>query len=267
MISSVMLWTLQGSFEERLEAAARAGFQSVELVGEYATWPDSEVAHVKKMCRSFGLGMDMLLATPNWDKRPVSMVDPAQRQNFLADVGNAIRYAQELEISQILLLSGNAIPGRTYEEQFASLLEGARRAGDLAAEEGLTLALEPLNSRVDRKGFFLNTCAEGLKLVRKADHPHVKLLFDIYHEQVQAGNMIRSLTEAAPVVAAFHVADNPGRHEPGTGEINYPNVYKAIQQTGFKGYVAMEYFPVEEQVASLTKARCAFQAAGDGSAQ
>ena len=261
MISSVMLWTLTGSFETRMEAAALAGFDSVELVGEYASWPDSRIAEVKRLCRSFGLGKDMLLATPDWDKRPVSMVDPAQRQNFLDDVNTAIRYARELEISQILLLSGNAIPGRTYEEQFASVFEGARRAGDLAAKAGLILALEPLNSLVDRKGFFLNSCVEGLRLIRQVDHPHVRLLFDVYHEQVQAGNTIRTLTEASPWVTAFHVADNPGRHEPGTGEINYSNVYKAMREAGFKGHVAMEYFPAGEQVASLTNALNAFHAA------
>ncbi len=107
----------------------------------------------------------------------------------------------------------------------------------------------------------MNSCVEGLKLTRQVDHPHVKLLFDVYHEQVQAGNTIRTLIEAAPWVTTFHVADNPGRHEPGTGEINYSNVYKAIRQTGFKGHVAMEYFPAGEQVASLTKALNAFHAA------
>lgn len=252
--SSVMLWTLKGSFEEKLETAARAGLQSVELVGEYAAWPDTEVARVKKLLRSFVLGADTLIATPDWNKRPVSMVDPAQRENFLNDVRNAIVYAQKLEISQIILMSGNAIPGRTHEEQYASLLEGVKRAGDLAVKANVTMIVEPLNSLVNHKGFFLTTCVEGIKLVRQADNPNVKLLFDIYHEQVQAGNIIQTLTEAADRVAVFHVADNPGRHDPGTGEIHYTNVYKAIQKTGYSGYVTMEYLPLGDQVASLIKA-------------
>lgn len=252
--SSVMLWTLKGSFEEKLETAARAGLQSVELVGEYAAWPDTEIARVKKLLRSFVLGADTLIATPDWNKRPVSMVDPAQRENFLNDVRNAIVYAQKLEISQIILMSGNAIPGRTHEEQYASLLEGVKRAGDLAVKANVTMIVEPLNSLVNHKGFFLTTCVEGIKLVRQADNPNVKLLFDIYHEQVQAGNIIQTLTEAADRVAVFHVADNPGRHDPGTGEIHYTNVYKAIQKTGYSGYVTMEYLPLGDQVASLIKA-------------
>jgi hydroxypyruvate isomerase len=259
--SSVMLWTLKGSFEDKLETAARAGVQSVELVGEYADWTDADVARIKKLLRSFRLGMDVLIATPNWNQRPVSMVDPAQRDNFLADCRNAIVFAQKLEVPQILLMSGNAIPGRTHEEQYASLLEGSKRAGDLMAAANLTAIVEPLNSLVNHKGFFLTTCVEGAKLVREVDNPHVKLLFDIYHEQVQEGNVIRTLTQAADIVAVFHVADNPGRNDPGTGEINYPNVYKAIQKTGYAGYVAMEYLPLGDQVESLTKALNDFRGA------
>jgi len=259
--SSVMLWTLKGSFEEKLEVAARSGVQSVEMVGEYANWTDADIARIRKLTRSFRLGMDVLIATPDWIKRPVSMVDPAQRDNFLADVRNAITYAQKLEVPQILLMSGNAIPGRTHDEQYASLLEGSKRAGDLVAAANLTAIVEPLNSLVNHKGFFLTTCVEGAKLIRQVDNPHVRLLFDIYHEQVQEGNVIRTLTEAADIVAVFHVADNPGRNDPGTGEINYRNVYKAIQKTGYSGYVAMEYLPLDDQVESLTKALNDFRTA------
>jgi len=259
--SSVMLWTLKGSFEEKVQAAARAGVQSLELVTEYVAWSDAEVSRYRKLCASFGLGMDTILASPDWTRRPVSMLDPAQRESFLADVRSAIGWARKLEVPQIILMSGNAIPGRGRDEQYASMLEGAKRAAELAAAAGTTLIIEPLNSLVDHKGYFLNTCGEGLKLVREVDHPHFRLLFDIYHEQVQAGNVIRALTAAVPYVNVFHVADNPGRHEPGTGELNWSNIYGAIRKTGYAGYVTMEYLPTGEQVASLTKALNEFRAA------
>ncbi|PYT27041.1 MAG: hypothetical protein DMG58_21285 [Acidobacteria bacterium] len=259
--TSVMLWTLKGSFEEKLETAARSGVQSVEMVAEYANWTDADIARIKKLARSFRLGMDALIATPDWNKRPVSMVDPAQRGNFLADVRNAITYAQKLEVSQILLMSGNAMAGRTHDEQYASLLEGSKRAGDLVAAANLTAIVEPLNSLVNHRGFFLTTCVEGAKLIRQVDNPQVRLLFDIYHEQVQEGNVIRTLMEAADIVSVFHVADNPGRNDPGTGEINYRNVYKAIQKTGYSRYLAMEYLPLGDQVESLTKALNEFRTA------
>ena len=109
--SSVMLWTLKGSFEERVEIAAKAGMQSVELVAEHVNWTDADAAAKLKFVRSFNLGMDTIIATPDWAKRPVSMVDPAQRDNFLADVKTAITWAQKLEVPQIILMGGNAIPG------------------------------------------------------------------------------------------------------------------------------------------------------------
>lgn len=252
--SSVMLWTLKGSFEEKLECAAKAGLQSVELVAEHAGKTDAQLNDMKKVARSYRLGMDTIIATPDWGSRPVSMVDPAQRENFLKDVQSAIVYAQKLEVPQIILMSGNEIAGRTRAEQYASLLEGTKRAGDLAAKANLTLIVEPLNNKVNHKGFFLTTCTEGAKLMKEADNPHVKLLFDIYHEQIQQGDVIRSLRAAMPFVAVFHIADNPGRNDPGTGEMNYSNIYKAIKKEGYTGYITMEYLPLADQTASLIKA-------------
>ena len=252
--SSVMLWTLKGSFEEKVQIAARAGLQSVELVAEHINWSDSELAAQKKLVQSFNMGIDTIIATPNWTTRPVSMVDPAQRANFLKDVAQAIAFAHKLQVPQIILMSGNAIPGKTYDEQYASLVEGAKRAAELAAKAGVTLIFEPLNSKVNHKGYFLTTCGEGLRLVKDVDSPHLRLLFDIYHEQVQAGDVTRTLTEAAPYVNVFHVADNPGRNDPGTGELSYPNIYRAIQKTGYAGYVCMEYLPLADPVTSLKTA-------------
>jgi hydroxypyruvate isomerase len=248
-----MLWTLKGSFEDRVQIAAKAGLQSIELVSEHVNWTDTETAAKLKFVRSFNLTMDTIIATPDWAKRPVSMVDPAQRDNFLADVKTAIEWARKLEVPQIILMSGNAIPGPTHEEQYASLLEGSKRAADLAAKADVTLIVEPLNAKVNHKGFFLTTCVEGLKLVKEVNSPSFKLLFDLYHEQVQIGDVTRTLTDAAPHVAVFHVADNPGRNDPGTGEMNYGHLYKSIQKTGYSGYICMEYLPLADPVASLKK--------------
>jgi hydroxypyruvate isomerase len=252
--SSVMLWTLKGSFEEKVVIAAKAGMQSVELVAEHANWTDSEFEAKKKFVRSFNLGIDTIIATPDWVKRPVSMVNPAHRDAFLNDVRKALVFANKLEVPQIILMGGNEQPGMSREQQYTSLVEGGKRAAELAAKSKVTLIFEPLNSKVNHKGYFLTTCVEGLKLVKDVDNPSFRLLFDLYHEQVQIGNVTRTAVEAAPYVAVYHVADNPGRNDPGTGEMNYPSIYKAIQKTGYAGYICMEYLPLTEPVASLKKA-------------
>lgn len=252
--SSLMLWTVKGSFETKLETAAASGVQSVELVDEHVRWNKEEIERTKKLVRSMRLSMDTIIATPSWKSRPVSMVKPEERDNFLADVRQAIEFAKRLEIPQIILMSGDNVPGKDFESQYVSLVEGCKRAGDLADKANLTLIVEPLNNKVDHKGFFLSNCVDGIRLIKDVDNPHVKLLFDIYHEQVQLGNVIRTMKQAAPYVAVFHIADNPGRNDPGTGEMNYSNIYKAIKDMGFGGYVTMEYIPVGEAVPSLTKA-------------
>lgn len=252
--SSLMLWTVKGSFEEKLEIAARAGIQSVQLVGEHTAWSDADIERVKKTLRSFRLAIDALSSVPNWSREPVSMLDPAHRDNLLKEIEKNILAARKLEVPRLLLMSGNAIPGRTYEEQWASLVESGKRAAEVAARHNVTLIIEPLNNKVNHKGYFLATCVEGLRLVREVDNPHLRLLFDIYHEQVQIGNVIRTIQEAASVTEVFHVADNPGRNDPGTGELNYPNIYRAIAKTGFRGHIAMEYLPLGDPVRSLTKA-------------
>ncbi|MBM3735848.1 MAG: TIM barrel protein [Acidobacteria bacterium] len=252
--SSVMLWTLKGSFEEKVEAAAKAGIQSVELVREFTAWTDAGIASIKKLMRSFKMGIDALSATPEWKSAPVSMVDPAQRAGLLQEVEKNLVAARKLDVPMVLLMSGDAIPGRSYEEQWKSLVEGTKRCADLAAKAGITLIVEPLNTKVNHKGYFLDSCVAGLKLIKEVNHPHARLLFDLYHEQVQVGDVVRSLQAAHEFVKVFHVADNPGRNDPGTGEMNYANIYQAIRKTGYQGYITMEYLPLGDQTASLMKA-------------
>lgn len=249
-----MLWTLKGSFDQKLEAAAKAGIGSVQLVTEWVSWSDAEIRRINAVRRSLGLGIDALLGQENWKTRPVTLVNPAHREGFLADMRRAFAAAKKLECPRIILVSGDAMPGAPHAQQYASIVEGMKQAGEMAAREDLTLIIEPLNSLVNHPGYFLTSAVEGLKAVKEVGTPHVKLLFDIYHEQVQEGNIIDTLTKNMQHIAVFHVADCPGRHDPGTGELNYPNIYRAIAKAGFQGHIAMEYLPNGDQTASLTRA-------------
>jgi hydroxypyruvate isomerase len=252
--SSVVLDILGGTIDEQIGIAARAGCESMQMLAQFATWSDAEVTRVRKLCESHRIGMHALLAQADWKKRPVSIVDPAHRETFLSDIRKAIVCAQALGITQVIVTSGLSAAGKTQEEQYASLTEGVKRAADLVGAAKLTLLVEPLNSLVDHAGCFLTSCVEGLKLVREINHPNVRLCFDLYHEQVQRGNIIRTFTEAAPMVALAHVADNPGRNDPGSGEVNFANVYRAIQKSGYTGRIAMEYRPLGDPATSLRTA-------------
>jgi hydroxypyruvate isomerase len=115
--------------------------------------------------------------------------------------------------------------------------------------------VEPLNIAVNHKGYYLYSSAEGFDIIRAVGSPNVKLLYDIYHQQVTEGNLIQTITENIELIGHFHVADVPGRHEPGTGEINYANVLKAIDETGYNGYVGLEYAPKASALESLRKVK------------
>jgi hydroxypyruvate isomerase len=260
--SSVMLWTLKGAFDEKLATAADAGIQSVELVNEHEDWSDADAAKYKRLVTSYGMHMDTILASRDWVKRPVSLVNPAHRDAFLADIRHAITWAQKLDVPQIILMSGNIQPGMTHEAQYASLVESAKRATDLAAAADVTLIIENLNSKVNHPGYFLTSAAEALKAVREVDHPRFRFLYDLYHEYVQNGDPLPVMKEAEPYVAVYHVADAPGRHDPGTGEMKWIDLYTAIGKSSYAGYVALEYLPVPvDQAASLIKAVTAMRTA------
>jgi len=253
--SSVMLWTLKGTFDEKLAIAADAGIQSVELVNEHEDWSDADAAKYKRMVASYGMHMDTILASRDWVKRPVSLVNPAHRDAFLADISHAIGWAKKLDVPQIILMSGNVQPEMTHEAQYASLVESAKRATDLAEKADVTLIIENLNSKVNHPGYFLTSAAEALKAVKEVDHPRLRFLYDLYHEYVQNGDPLPVMKEAEPYVAVYHVADAPGRHDPGTGEMKWTDLYTAIGKSSYAGYVALEYLPVPvDQVSSLIKA-------------
>ncbi|HEX3682501.1 MAG TPA: TIM barrel protein [Bryobacteraceae bacterium] len=252
--SSVMLWTLKGAMEQKLAKAAEAGIQSVELVSEYVSWSDAEVETYKRLAQSYDLTMDALLSQTDWVHRPVTMVNPAHREAFLKDVRDATEWAKKLNVPQVIVLSGNEQPGMTREAQHASMAEGGKRAADIARNADVKLILENLNSRVNHKGYFLTSAKEALQVVKEVDSPHFRFLFDIYHEHVQNGSVIPAIREAVPYVSVFHVADAPGRHDPGTGEMKWDDIYRAIGSLEYAGYIALEYEPKGDEVASLIAA-------------
>jgi hydroxypyruvate isomerase len=217
-------------------------------------WSDEQAAKYTAAVQSYGLATDALLSQTDWVHRPVSMVNPAHREAFLKDVRDAVAWAKKLNVPQIIVLSGNEQPGMTREAQHASMAEAAKRATEIAYEGDVTLIVENLNSRVNHKGYYLTTAPEALQVVREVDSPHFRMLLDIYHEQVQNGNPIPIITEAAPYVSVFHVADAPGRHDPGTGEMKWDEIYRAIGKVDYAGYIALEYEPKGDEVDSLIAA-------------
>lgn len=247
---SVMLWTIYRDlpFEQRLDKVAQAGYHAVELVGEFKDWSDQDFRNVDRKKRELGLTFD---ATSGLH---ASLCDPSKRDEFLSEVRAILPVMEKLQCNKLIVLTGNKVPDLSLEEQHASCVEGLKRAADLAAAKNVQVLLENIDPEENPK-YFLTSVAEGFEIVRKINSPHVRFLYDFFHEQISEGNLIEKLEKNIDLVGLVHVADVPGRHEPGTGEIHYPNIYRKLAQLKYDRYVAMEFLPTGDPVVSLRAAR------------
>ena len=247
---SVMLWTVYKDlpFEQRLEKAAEAGYQAVELVKEFENWTDADFRRGNSKKRSLGITFDATAGV--W----TGTADPAARDKFVADLKNFLPIAEKLECPAIIVLSGNRVEGLSHDAHHEACIEALKRGADLAAKQKATLLLENIDQEENPK-YYLTSVAEGFEIVRKVNHPNVKFLYDFYHEQIAEGNLIEKLEKNIDLVGLVHIADVPGRHEPGTGEINYANIFRKLAQLKYDRYAAMEFEPAGDPVAALRSAR------------
>ena len=247
---SVMLWTVYKDlpFEQRLEKAAEAGYQAVELVKEFENWTDADFRRANSKKRSLGITFDATAGV--W----TGTADPRARDKFVGDLKNFLPIAEKLECSAIIVLSGNRVEGLSHDAHHEACIEALKRGADLAAKQKATLLLENIDQEENPK-YYLTSVAEGFEIVRKVNHPNVKFLYDFYHEQIAEGNLIEKLEKNIDLVGLVHIADVPGRHEPGTGEINYANIFRKLAQLKYDRYAAMEFEPAGDPVAALRSAR------------
>jgi len=247
---SVMLWTVYKDlpFEQRLEKVAEAGYQAVELVKEFENWTDADFRRANSKKRSLGITFDATAGV--W----TGTADPAARDKFVADLKNFLPIAEKLECPAIIVLSGNRVEGLSHDAHHEACIEALKRGADLAAKQRVRLVLENIDQEENPK-YYLTSVAEGFEIIRNVDHPRVKFLYDFYHEQISEGNLIEKLEKNIDLVGLVHIADVPGRHEPGTGEINYANIFRKLAQLKYDRYAAMEFEPAGDPVAALRSAR------------
>jgi hydroxypyruvate isomerase len=247
---SVMLWTVftHLPFEQRLENVASAGYSNVELVGEFKKWSENDFKNVAQTRRRLGISFDATGGVESW------LTDPAQREAFLGEVKNLLPVMERLECPALIVLTGNKVPSLSHQAQHASCVEGLKRAADLVQGHGTRILLENIDPE-ENPTSFLTSVAEGFEVIKEVNHPQVRFLYDFFHEQISEGNLIEKLEKNVALVDLVHIADVPGRHEPGTGEINYTNIYKKLVELRYDRYMAMEFLPTRNAVESLKAAR------------
>jgi hydroxypyruvate isomerase len=227
-------------FLDRFDAAARAGFKGVEYLGPYDHAPDEVAARLKKN----GLSQVLFnVPSGNWagGERGIAVL-PDRMDEFRAGVDKAVTYAKALGCGQVNCLAGIAPAGADRARLEETFVANLKFAAETLGQAGIKLLVEPINTR-DIPGFFLTNTRQGLDTLEQVGSPNLYLQYDIYHMQIMEGDLARTIEATLPRIAHIQLADNPGRHEPGTGEINYPFLYDFIDGLGYTGWIGAEYKP------------------------
>lgn len=252
---SVMLWTVFTGlpFEQRLEKVAEAGYRNVELVGEYDKWTDADFTRADAKRKELGITFDCTAGLKH------GIGNPDHRETLLAELRHALPIMEQIECPSMILLSGNRVSGMPRDAQHQCCIETLKAAAALVEGksihgEPVRLLLETIDPEEDPQ-YYLTEIVEALEVVESVGHPQVQLLYDFYHEQIAAGNLIVKLENSISHLGLVHIADVPGRHEPGTGEINYRNIFRKLAELNYTGVVAMEFHPSGDPVVQLRAAR------------
>ena len=246
--ANLSLMFTEHPFVERWGAAARAGFAGVECHFPYAV-PARELA--AELCTHRLEQVLFNLPPGDWaaGERGIACL-PDRIDEFEAGVAQAIDYARKLGCRRINCLAGIA-PANADRAELLSVMErNLRFAARALAGAGIELMVEPINTR-DMPGFLLNRSAETLTLIERVGEPNVKLQYDVYHMQIMEGDIAHTLERELARIGHVQIADTPGRHEPGTGEINYPFLFRWLDRIGYTGWVSAEYIPAGDTVDGL----------------
>ena len=230
-------------FLDRFRAAARDGFDAVE----FWSWTDKDLPAVKAAAEAAGIA----IAGFNGDAE-LSMIDPVQQADYLAFLRHSAEAAKAVGARALTIHSNGLGEGgvviNAYEElshtvKLCTMFDTLRQCAAIAEEAGVAMNLEALNITTDHAGNFLQTTQMAAELTRMVGSPLLKILYDAYHMQLNEGSLCDNLRAYADQLGHVHIADAPGRHEPGTGEINYASVFACLEEIGYTGLVGCELFP------------------------
>jgi len=242
-----MLFT-EVPFMERFAVAREAGFSIVEYLYPY----DFKPGDLRSQLQKNGM-KQVLFNLPCGDRskgdRGIA-VNPNRVDEFRAGVVKAIDYALELGVPQLNCLAGKTVPGFNDKQHWATLIENVRYAAESLQKKNLRLVVEAIN-HFDIPGFFLNRTDQVMKLIEEVGMPNVLMQYDVYHAQREEGDLMATIRKHITRIGHMQIADNPGRHQPGTGEINYPFIFKEIDALGYKGFIGLEYVPEPNSLTSL----------------
>jgi hydroxypyruvate isomerase len=235
-------------FLDRFAAAARAGFRAVEFVSPY----DFPADEVEARLRAHELSVSVFNLPPgDWAKgeRGIACL-PDRVEEFAAGIDRALAYARRLGCDRLHAMAGIRPAGVPDAELRRTYVANLRRAADALRREGMTLLVEAINTR-DIPGYYLTTSRQAIEILDDVGAPNLLFQYDVYHLQIMEGDLAPTLERLLPRIGHVQIADTPGRHEPGTGEINYPFLFRHLDRLGYRGWVGCEYKPLAATEAGL----------------
>lgn len=231
-------------FEDAIRQVAALGYDAAETYN----WKSMNFDAVKAACEETGVELLSMCTTE------FRMTSPENRGLWLAGLKESCEAAKKLGVRRLITQVGQDT-GAPREEQHASIVAALRDARPILEDSGVTIMIEPLNTLVNHKGYYLWSAVEGFEIIREVDHPLVKVVYDIYHQQIMEGNIIPNITNNLDCIAHLHSAGHPGRHELQYGESDYRVIFAAVDKAGYTGACGLEYGPLLDPTESLIKAK------------
>ena len=232
---NVEMWLRKLPFLDRIRAAAEMGFPAVE----FWPWRNKDLDTVSKLCEELKIEVAQFTA---WGFSP-GLNDPKNHERFVQAIRDGCEAAHKIKCKKMTVVGGNDQKGMTQEQMHDHIIAGLKLAAPIAEKEDVMLILEPMNIRVDHKGHCLYGSPDAVRICREVNSTHVKINWDLYHMQISEGDLCGRLKDGLDQVGYLQLADHPGRHEPGTGEIYYNRVLKEAYDLGYRGYVGLECSP------------------------
>jgi hydroxypyruvate isomerase len=236
-------------FLDRFEAAAAAGFKAVECLSPY----DAPAMAIRERLNRTGLELvlfNMGIGDFGAGDRGIG-ANPERVAEMKHSLDQARAYAKATGCKRLHLMAGKFPAGANRQVWTQTFVSNIQQAADALAGDGIDVMLEPINTKVDIPGYFYASTAVAIELIEAVGRPNVKLQYDIYHMQIMEGDLARTIERLLPHIGHIQLADNPGRNEPGTGEINYPWLLSKLDVLGYKGWVGCEYRPIGNTLAGL----------------
>lgn len=239
---NIEMWWRSLPFIDRIHAAADAGFTQVE----FWPWRGKDLEAIAEVCKERGVEVAQFTA---WGFVP-GMNNPKNHDRFVEEIKKSCEVAKQLNCKRMTVVGGNDQRGMTQAEMHQNIIDALKRVKPIVEDAGVMLILEPMNIRVDHKGHCLYGSVDAVRICREVDSPMVKINWDLYHMQISEGDLCGRLRDGFDQVGYIQVADHPGRHEPGTGEIYYPRVYEELHTLGYTGPIGLECSPaIDEEMA------------------